>query len=527
MRNKSLLLFIFISSISFAQIKTEEPPRLVVGIKVDGMQTSHIQKLWKYFTAGGFRKIISEGTILEQMEHPIVSAGNSSDVATVLTGTVPFYHGISGDYYYDREDKEIKSMLYDEDQVGIGTREKLSAHNLLTTTLTDELMLASPQSQVHSIAINPEDAIMMGGHTATSVTWIDDVQNKWVTSGYYTKGLSRWADQMNVNGGFRSISSADWTPFSSISSYLNPTASGSKSASFRFNPLDKGKNSTQSILRNTPAANSLVAELAQTIAVKEMLGEDKYTDALMLQFTVKTPNQTTSSLTTAEQEDMYLRLDRDIQNLMSSLTSRVGSDKVLFFLTGGSEDLHSPVELGNNRIPAGYFNANRSLSLVNSYLMAIYGQEKWISGYYGKNIFLNKKRMEEKKMNIPEVLERTAEFLMEFEGIQAAYPINEIINYAGSSIDVRSKYRNSYHKNTSGDIVITLLPGWVEVDDKNQLVGTANAPRVYIPFYLLGAKIKPQKVNVACQTIDIAPTLARLLGIPTPNACMGKSLLDD
>ena len=135
--------------------------------------------------------------------------------------------------------------------------------------------------------------------------------------------------------------------------------------------------------------------------------------------------------------------------------------------------------------------------------------------------------MEEKKMNIPEVLERTAEFLMEFEGIQAAYPINEIINYAGSSIDVRSKYRNSYHKNTSGDIVITLLPGWVEVDDKNQLVGTANAPRVYISFYLLGAKIKPQKVNVACQTIDIAPTLARLLGIPTPNACVGKSLLDD
>lgn len=527
MRNKILLLFIFISSLSFAQSNTEEPPRLMVGIKIDGMQTSHIQKLWKYFTAGGFRKIISEGTILEQMEHTVVSAGNSSDVATILTGTVPFYHGISGDYYFNRKENEINSILYDEDQIGIGTREKLSAHNLLTTTLTDELMLTSPQSQVYSIAINPEDAIMMGGHTATSVTWIDDVQNKWVTTGYYTKGLSRWADLMNVNGGFRSISSTDWTPFSNIASYLNPTISGSKSTPFRYNPQDKSKNPSKSILRNTPAANSLVTELAQTIIDKETIGQDKYTDALMLQYTVKTTNQTTSSLTSAEQEDMYLRLDRDLQTLISSVTSRVGSDKIMFFLIGGAEDLHSPLELGSNRIPAGYFNANRSLSLVNTYLMAIYGQEKWISGYYGKNIFLNKKRIEEKKLNFQEVQHRTAEFLMEFEGIQAAYPINEIVNYSGNSMDVRSKYRNSYHKNTTGDIVITLLPGWVEVDDKNQLVGTANSPRVYIPFYLLGAKIKPQKINVACQTIDIAPTLARLLGIPTPNASVGKSLLDD
>ena len=527
MRNFLILLFSFLCIVSQAQIKTEEPPRLLIGIKVDGMQNSHIQKLWKYFSAGGFRKIITEGTVVEQMEHPVVSAGNSADVATIFTGTVPFYHGITGDYYFDREDKEIKSILSDENQVGIGTREKFSAHKMLSSTITDELLLTSSQSQVYSIAINPEDAIMMGGHMATGVTWIDDSMNKWVTTAYYAKGLSHWADLMNVNGSFNSIASTDWVPFSSISSYLNPTVKGSKSVPFRYNPLEKGKNPARSILRNTPAANNLVTELAQTIFDKEALGADKYTDALLIQYTVKVPGQLTSSLTNAEQEDMYLRLDRDLQNLISSISSRVGSDKVVFFLTGGTEDLHSPVELGNNRIPAGYFNANRSLSLVNTYLMALYGQEKWISGYYGKNIFLNKKRIEEKKLNFEEVKSRTAEFLLEFEGIQAAYPINDIVNFTGNSVDVRSKYRNSYHKTTAGDIVITLLPGWVEIDDKNQVVGTANTPRVYLPFYLYGARVKPQKISTDCKTTDIAPTLAYLLGLPLPNACIGKSLIPD
>ncbi|MBP1637615.1 MAG: type phosphodiesterase/nucleotide pyrophosphatase [Bacteroidetes bacterium] len=526
MRNKILLLFIFISSISFAQSKSEEPPRLLIGIKVDGMQPSHIQKLWNYLTIGGFRKILTEGTSFERMEQNIVSAGSTADVATLFTGTVPFYHGITGDYYYNRKEKGISSILNDENQVGIGTRDKLSAHKLLASTLTDELILASPQSAVYSIALNPEDAIMMGGHTATSVTWIDDTQNKWATTGYYTKGLTHWADQMNVSGSFKTIASNDWQPLSSISSYINPTAAGSRTTPFRYNPLDSRKNSTKSILRNTPAANSLVTELAQTIFNNEKLGEDKYTDALLLQYTVITPNQTTSTLLSAEQEDMYLRLDRDIQKLVYSITAKIGTEKVVLFLIGGAEDLHSPVELGNNKIPAGYFNANRSLSLVNTFLMAIYGQEKWISGYYGKNIFLNRSKIEEKKLNFQEVQRKVVEFLMEFEGIQAAYPINDIVNFSGNSTDIRTKYRNSYHRNTAGDIVITLFPGWVEVDDNNQTVGAANSPQVFVPFYLYGGKIKSQKINTDYQTIDIAPSLSNLLGIPIPNACVGKTIIE-
>lgn len=525
MRNFLLLFFSFSLFSVFSQDNLSVPPRLVVGIKIDGLQAEHLQRMSKYFTPGGFRKIASESVVVEKMLHNIVSAGNAPDVATFMTGALPYYHGISSDYYYNRQDNQPVSILTDKEQVGIGTQDKFSAHHLLATTLTDEIILSNPLSQVHVVAIDPEDAIMMGGHTATSVSWIDDSANRWATTAYYSKGLSRWADQMNINGQFKQLSTDGWMPSASISTYIHPTANGSRSVAFGYNPSDRQEgNTTKTILKNTPAANTLVTELAKSIFEKESLGTDNHTDALMLQFTVKMPNQIGTSLVFAEQEDLYIRLDRNIQTLISIITSKIGADNLLLFLVGSGRDNHSSITLGKNQIPAGLFNADRALALLNTYLMAVYGQEKWISGYYGKNIYINKKKIEDKKLDLTEFQNRIIEFLLEFEGVQAAYSSQSLLNFFGESTDSRSKYRNSFHKKVSGDISIVLMPGWIEVDNLGRIVGEANSPQVFVPFYLIGTGIKPTQLSGNYNTVDIAPTITDLLGISRPNACVGKKI---
>ena len=526
MRYKFFFIFLLFFTFAFSQEKSQESPRLVVGIKIDGLQASHLHKMWKYLTPGGFRKILSESMVVERMQHNIVSAGNAADAATYMTGTYPYYHGVSGDFYFSRADNEAISILYDKNQTGIGTKNKFSAHRLLTSTFTDELMLNNSLSQVHSIAIRAEDAIMMGGHTATSVSWIDDITNRWITTAYYPKGLSRWADLMNVNGTFKELISEKWTPSASISTYLNQTVKGSKTVPFSYNPTDRREgNSARTILANTAAANSLVTELAKTIVEKEQLGADPHTDVLMLQYTVKIQNQIASSLHYAEQEDMYIRLDRNIQSLLYELSSKIGADKLYVFVVGSGSDVHSPELLGKNQIPAGLFNADKSLALLNTYLMAIYGQEKWISGYYGKNIFLNKRKIEDKNLNLSDFTKRITEFLVEFEGVQAAYTSAEILQFSGENSDARMKIRNSTNKNTSGDIMIELMPGWIEVDNKGNVVGDANNPVVNVPFYLMGKGIKPHQVTEIYSTTDIAPTISSLMDIPFPNACTGRQII--
>src|ERR1035437_9068284 len=136
--------FFIISFSLFSQPSITERQRLIVGIMIDGLQQKHIDLLWNYFDPNGFKKIITQGANCRNVSYNIVSAGNASDIATVMTGTIPYYSGIVGDNFYNRTDEKVQSVIQDENQIGIGTDQTLSAHNLLASTIVDELMLAYP-----------------------------------------------------------------------------------------------------------------------------------------------------------------------------------------------------------------------------------------------------------------------------------------------------------------------------------------------------------------------------------------------
>jgi len=522
----TISIYLFFCTVISAQPSVTERPRLVVGIMIDGLQQKHIDQLWNYFEPNGFKKIIGQGANCRNVSYNIVSAGNASDIANVMTGTVPYYNGIVGNDFYNRAEDEIQSIIQDDDQIGIGTKQTLSAHKLLASTIGDEIMLANPgKSKSFAVALSSEEAIMMGGHTAKSVAWMDDINYKWITTGYYADGLSPWADQMNVDGTFQNFVARTWGPLFNINTYLSKPNREDKKWGFFYDPTTKKtKNSQTSILKTTPSANGLVAELGLKIIENEQIGTDKYPDILMLQFTVRTPFEKTPALQSAEKEDMYLRLDKEIQSILQKIDVKVGLDKTLVFMFSNQTGVHSPIELGENKIPAGYFNADRSLALLSTYLMAIYGQEKWISGYYGKNIFLNKDKIAEKKLNYTDFQKTVIEFLLEFEGIQTAFPSSQVLNMGGNSDSEIAKLRNSTHKNCVGDVIITLLPGWLEVDKKNNLIAESNSIVTYTPLYFYGWKIKPQSIQTSYQTTDIAPTISRILDIPMPNACIGKPI---
>ncbi|MPN10170.1 Calcium-transporting ATPase [bioreactor metagenome] len=268
----------------------------------------------------------------------------------------------------------------------------------------------------------------------------------------------------------------------------------------------------------------MVAELGLRIFREEKLGLDQFTDALMLEFTVRTPFEKKLSVQSLEKEDMYLRLDNELQFLIQKIESNIGKENVLFVLFGNQTSSYSPEELLENNIYAGYFNANRSMALLSSYLMAIYGPEKWIQGYYAKHIYLNKQLIEEKKIDFNEIQGVAKEFLLEFEGVQSAYSFSQLMNIAAGADTEMAKIRNSNYKNSAGDIILTLMPGWLEVDDNSTPVGETDALISYLPLYFYGWKIEQQRVATRCQMTDVAPTLSDILHIAYPNATIGTSI---
>jgi arylsulfatase A-like enzyme len=260
----------------------------------------------------------------------------------------------------------------------------------------------------------------------------------------------------------------------------------------------------------------LAVKLLQT----EKLGKQAASDVLLLQYTVRPPKDNTSALGSAEKEDMYLRLDKDLSLLLSEIDKTAGISNTLLFLTANQTDSHSPEELKAHNIPSGKFSPNRAVSLLNIYLMALYGHEPWVEGYYGRNIYLNREKIEDKKLNLHEFQQVAADFMLEFEGIQATYTAAQVLSMSSET----SRLRNSYTKLNAGDVVISLQPGWVEVDAQDKPVGSANAAICSVPLYVFGWKTPQQTINTPYQITDIAPTLCKILNIPAPNANTGTAI---
>jgi len=525
MRHLFILILIF-QLIAVRAIAANEPeqPRLVVNIVIDGLQPEHLTTLWNSFNKGGFRRLYGQGAVCRNAYYPILACGAASDYATIVTGTTPYYHGITGNQYYDRKTGNLQACLFDASAGGIGTTETLSAKSLLASTVSDELKMNSGgKSKVFAIGINSDEAILLAGHAADGSVWIDNTSGQLCTSSFYPLGLPRWADQMNVEHILNSKMQTDWSPLYSISSYIFPPKRRDAARGFVY--FNTGHSTAEQIafFKHTPFVNQLVKEVAEKALDNEKMGMSGNTDYIGIQFTLQLSDDDSFELLSAEKEDMYLRMDNLLSELIDKIESTVGMSHALFIVTGSQGENHSQSTLTNYRVSGGQFVPKNSMALLNLYLMAIYGQNQWVTGYYNKNIYLDRETVEKKGISLAAIQLQCSNFMLELQGVQTAYPVSEILQSDAKGSDEQARMKNSYNKSHSGDVVFTLMPGWVEADENGKPVATSNRKESYVPLILYGYSIKPQNITSASIT-DIAPTVSSLLHIANPNACVGRML---
>ena len=444
-----IALIALLSTINCQLSTVTASPKLTVVVVVDGLRQDNLNQLRPYWQQGGLRTL-SEEAFQTTIDFPHIVYGGNETTATLMTGVTPAQHGYAMDYYFSRSDRRPHLLLEDNTQNGIGTSLAISPKALLSPTIGDVLrMRVGAKAKIFAVGIHPETTILLAGHSANACCWIDDGKKAWVTTSYYPLGLPSAADEMNINGRFEELVGRVWQPRMNITSYISPTDHEIRK-SFSYDSED--------ILLKSPVANTLVVELALAIQKSEQLGSDPTPDLLLLELNTVTPAATADRIQSAEQEDMHLWLNQDLGYLIEQLQKRLGRENVDFLLVGrpvlgiGCETFKAA------GIQVNSFNIDRAAALVSTYLMALYGHERWVDGGYGQSIFLNRTLIEQKKISLPTVQRQVANFLMEFEGVQTAFPQNEALLYPelASSMNKRQ-----------GDVVFTLLPGWqLHANDK-------------------------------------------------------------
>ena len=452
-------------------------PRLTVVAVVDGMTTENLNLLRPYWQQGGMRTM-SEEAFQTTIAYPHLVYGGNETTATLMTGVTPERHGYTMDACFLRSDRQIHPMLEDETVHGIGTSLHLSPKALLAPTLTDRMKLQYPEAKIYAVGITPETTILLAGHAANACCWLDTESQQWVASAAYTEGLTTAAFEQNQSGRIATLAARQWTPRMDMLAYSAPTPQEMKKG-FAYE--------VNSILAHAPEANTLVIELALAIQQSRKLGTDATPDMLMLQLNTLSPKAETDKIASAEQEDMYLRLNQDLGFLMEQLDRRIGRSNYQILLVGRPVLGTSEQAMNDIHMPVQPFNADRAAALTATYLMALYGHERWVDGTYGQAIYLNRTLIEQKRLSLETIQRQVANFLMDFEGVQIAMPGYEAVRYPllGTSISKRH----------IGDVLFLLQPGFRLMQDEKHAVDRVIDENPLSPLLLWSGTLRPMPQN--------------------------------
>ena len=447
--------------------------RLTVVAVVDGLDSDNLAMLRPYWQKGGLRTL-SEEAYQTSVAFPHEVYGGNETTATLMTGTTPDRHGYTMDRYFLRRDRLLHGMLEDESAKGIGTSLCLSAKALLSRTLSDRMRLLSPAAKIYAVGIQPETTVLMAGHAANACCWLDCEAQQWVASSAYSEGLPSAAYEQNSNMRIPTLAARQWTPRMDIPTYSCPTPQEQKKGfSYEVAP----------VLAYTPTANTLVIELALALQQSERLGVDAQPDLRLLQLNSLSPKATSDRIASAEHEDMYLWLNQDLGYLMEQLDRRIGRENYQLLVVGRPMLGTDAQTLADLHMPIQYFNVDRAAALTGTYLMAIYGHERWVDGGYGQSVYLNRTLIEQKRLNLETIQRQVANFLMDFEGVQIALPAHEALLYPPLA--------STLSKRHMGDVVFMLQPGWQLMQNDSQTIDRVTDERPTSPLLYWSGTLRP------------------------------------
>jgi len=543
MRVRTIVLLIILTTgsigISGQKIPSQKP-KLVVGITVSGMRYDYLSVYWDKFGDDGFKKMALTGANCKNARYNYLITEPSVGYATIATGTKPSAHGIVSDFWYERLSNQITYSLDDSEQSTIegtyGTG-AFSPSALHSRTLSDELRVISRfNSKSIGVSMDPQAAVLMAGHTATGAYWIDPYTASWISSSYYVDSLPQWVRDFNDKD-YRDIYlDRSWETLLPISEYSesmldnNPYETGFE-GQITF-PYDLTRISTNNrteknytVLMSTPWGNTYTKDLAIAAIVNEELGQRGVSDMIHIGFNATKYLADKYSTWSVEMQDTYLRLDQDIAHLLEFLDDQLGLENVVVYVTAENALADDPRYLEESRIPSGFFNYRSSISLLKSYLNAIYGQGDWVTFYYAQQIYLNHQLIEDSRLSLEEVQDRVARFMIQMDGVSNALQAY-VLQRNNFTDGVYERIQNSYYQKRSGDVIISLTSGWVEHSSvgSNGFAEFKFGPHVPMIFY--GWKVNritiPDKVSPA----DIAATIAYFLDISLPENASGKVISD-
>ncbi len=537
------LLFLLVAFTGMSQNTPRERPKLVVGIVVDQMRQEYLYRFAPKFGEGGFKRLMNDGFMLKNAHYNYVPTYTGPGHASIYTGSTPAVHGIIGNDWFDKQTKKNVNCVEDDRYKPVGNDEgngDVSPSRLLTTTITDELKLFTQQKgKVVALSIKDRGAVLPAGHLPDGAYWYDGKSGKFITSNYYRVALPEWMNTFNALNLADQYLSREWKTTFPISQYTESSPDdspyegkmkGKEKPVFPYNLKDlRAANGNFDLIGATPFGDDLLTEATKAAIDGEGLGKDDITDFLAVSFSCPDLVGHAMGPNSVEIEDMYIRLDKNVEDLLKKLDKTIGVGLYTVFLTADHAVAENAQYQKDNSIPADFFKAKEVEAGLTEFLQKQYPGKKIVEKISNDQIFINQEafgaELKTAGLDMLIATELITKYLMATPGVAQVYSEATLRQSNYEEKGIKGMIVRGYNPKRSGNIAFALEPGWFAWGGTTGT--THGSPYTYdthVPVVFYGFGVKKGSTSNYHAITDIAPTLSVLLKIKFPNGCMGQPI---
>jgi arylsulfatase A-like enzyme len=486
----------------------------VVIIVIDQFRGDYLERYHDQFGEGGFRTLLEHGANFTDCNYDYASTATAPGHTTLLTGAYPAGHGIMSNGWWDPHQRREVAAVEDDNTRLVGTvgdAHGASPHNLMASTLGDELKLATQgAARVFGISMKDRAAVLPAGFSGQAY-WIDGKSGAFITSTYYREQLPPWVQAFNASKRVEKYYDREWKD--AEGKVLGSTASKG------------GKTDFSAQVGATPFANDYELEFARELIANEKLGTGPATDLLTISLSANDLLGHAVGPDSREMKAMALALDRQLADFFSFLGQQIGLANVWLALSadhGVAPTLHAARKL---HIPATAVDDDKRRAQVNHAVSAALGKNaEYVPQFGFPFAWLDPQafaavhvKEEDAERAVGEALKQT--------GLRGYFTRWQLAKGDVPETELARKYLHSYSPYGSWYVIAVPAAFAITTEDGADHLSPYSYD-THVPLAFYGLPFQPGTYRTHCEPVDLAVTLASLLGINSPTQASGRVLTE-
>lgn len=486
-------------------------PALVVFLTVDQLRPDYLDR-WHRQLTGGLQRLIDGGAYFAQGVHDHAITETAPGHAATLSGRFPYSTGIASN--------SAGVNTTDAPLVG-SSGAGASPFRFRGTTLVDWMVAADPRTRVLSVSRKDRGAILPVGRGKFPVFWYASATGSFVTSKWYADSLPTWVQAFNAEDRVaRRYAGRRWDLLRAAANYPEPDSVPAEGAGIEFlfpHTMPEEAAAARAMVVSFPFMDELTLDFAWR-GVRELgLGAGPQTDLLAVSLSTMDAVGHRWGPDSRELHDQVLRLDQMLGRFLDSLEALRGAGRVVVALTSDHGVAPSPEirsSWGNNakarRVMASDFGP--ALGALGPRVQRA-GLDPEAFAFDGQTLEFDRSRGAGKERALLDVARAFAVEAKRVPGVQRVDVIEDLAR-ADTVRDATAR-RWLHMFQPGGDVLVAITLEPFSVFGTGN-VATHGSPHDYdarVPIIFWGAGITPGRKAGNARVVDMAPTLAELLGI--------------